>query len=139
MMRRRLHQVRIGLGLLGNLSHHGNETIKCLLRLILRRLNHQTLVEEQGEVDRRCMITIVEQTLGHVHRRDTRTLVLQTVEHELMATDSVDRQFVDILQRLLDVVGIECGERPDLLDMLTTEREDIGVGTHHDAEVAVIG
>ena len=72
VVRCRLHQFRIGLGLFSNLSHHGNETIECLLTLVLRGLNHETLVEEQGEVDGRRMIAIVKQTLRHIHRGDTR-------------------------------------------------------------------
>ena len=58
-------------------------------------------MEEQREIDRGRVITVVEQTLGHIHRGDTRRLVLQTVEHELMTADRVDGQFIDILQRLL--------------------------------------
>ena len=67
-----LHHLRIGLRLLGNLTHHGDETVERLLRLVLRRLDHQRLVEEQGEVDGGRMIAVVEQTLRHIHRSDSR-------------------------------------------------------------------
>ena len=137
-MRSRLHKIGIGLGLLGYLAHHGDETVERLLRLVLRGLNHQTLVEEQREVDRRGMIAVVEQALGHIHRGDTGGLILQAVEHELMAAEAVDGQFVDILERLLDVVGIECGERTHQLQLLATQREDIGIGAHHHRIVALI-
>ena len=30
-----LHHIRIGLRLLGNLTHHGDETVERLLRLVL--------------------------------------------------------------------------------------------------------
>ena len=71
-MRSRLHHVGIGLRLLGYLTHHGDETVEGLLRLVLRRLDHQRLVEEQGEIDGGRMIAVVEQSLRYVHRGDTR-------------------------------------------------------------------
>ena len=89
-VRCRLHQIGIGLGLLGYLSHHGDKAIERLLTLVLRRLNHETLVEEQREIDGGRMIAIVEQTLGHIHRGDTSRLILETVEHELMTARGVD-------------------------------------------------
>ena len=135
----RLHLVGVGLSLLSNLSHHGDEAIERFLRLVLRGFNHQRLMEEQGEVDGGGMIAIVKQSLGHIHRGNTSALILQAIEDELMTTNGVDRQFIDILQRLLDVVGIERCQRTNMLNLLTTQREDIGVGTHHHAKIAVIG
>ena len=75
-MRSRLHHVGIGLRLLGYLTHHGDEAVERLLRLVLRRFNHQRLVEQQGEIDRGGMVAVVQQTLGDVHRGDTRTFIL---------------------------------------------------------------
>ena len=98
VVRRRLHEVGIGLGLFSYLAHHSDEAVERLLRLVLRGLYHQTLVEEQREVDRRGVIAVVEQTLGHVHRSDTRRLILQAVEHELMTAEAVDGQLIDILE-----------------------------------------
>ena len=115
----RLHLVRIRLCFLCNLSHHSDEGIQRLLRLILRWLNHQRFVEEQWEVDGGSMIAIIQQTLRHIHRGDTRGFILQAIEHELMTAHRVNRQFIDILQRLLDVVGIEGGKRTHVLHLLT--------------------
>ena len=84
------------------------------------------------------MIAVIEQTLGHIHRRHSCRLILQTIKDEFMTAEAIDRQLIDILQRLLDVVGIERSQRSYLLDMLATQREDIGIGTHHHPEVAVI-
>ena len=85
------------------------------------------------------MIAVVEQALGNIHRGDSRTLIFQAVEHELMTAQAFDRQFIDILQRLLDIIGIEYSQRSHLFNMLTTQRKDIGIGTHHHAKVAMIG
>ena len=82
------------------------------------------------------MIAIVEQTLGHIHRGDTSGLILQTVEDELMLAKSFNRQLVDILQRFLDVVGIERSQRAYHLHLLATQREDIDIGFHHHGKVA---
>ena len=85
------------------------------------------------------MIAIVEQALGDIHRGDACGFILQTVEHELMTAEARDGQFIDILQRLLDVVGIEGGQRTDHLHVFTSQGEDIGIGAHHDGIVALIG
>ena len=66
-------------------------------------------------------------------------LVFQSIEHELMAAQSVDGQFVDILQTLFDVVGVECGQRPHHLHLFASKAEDIGECPHHHAKVAMIG
>ena len=95
-MRSRFHHVRVVLSLFCYLAHHSNEAIKRFLRLVFRRLNHKTLMEEQREVNRRCMIAVVQQTFGDIHRGNARTLIFQTVEYELMTTQTVDGQFVDI-------------------------------------------
>ena len=96
----RLHHFRVVHCLFRDFAHHLNEAVDRLLRLVLGRLYHQTLMEQQGEIDGGGMIAVVEQTLGHVHRGDSRRLILQTVEDELMLTEPLDRQLIDILQRL---------------------------------------
>ena len=80
----RLHLLRRLAGLLGDLVHHRDEAVHRLLALVLRRLDHQGLVEEQREVDRRRVVAVVEQALGHVHRRDARRFVAQSVEDKLV-------------------------------------------------------
>ena len=82
------------------------------------------------------MVAVVEQALGHVHGGDTGGLVLQAVEHELVLAQAVDGQFVDVFQRFLDVGGIECCQRTNHLDVLASERKDVGVGLQHHTEVA---
>ena len=56
-----------------------------------------------------------------------------------MAAKSVNRQFIDILQRLLDIVGVECSQGAHLLYMVTAQGQDICQGTQHDSKVAMIG
>ncbi len=107
IVRSRLNLIGVSLSLLGYLAHHSDKAIECFLTLVLRRLNHQRLVEEQREVYGRCMIAIIEQAFRHVHSGNTSRLILQAVEHKLVTADSVDRQLVDILQALFDVVGVE--------------------------------
>ena len=85
------------------------------------------------------MIAVVEQALGHIHRRHPCTLILQTIEHKLMTACRVYGQFIYILERLLDIVGIERSQRTHVLHLITTQREDISVGPQHHSEVALIG
>ena len=56
-----------------------------------------------------------------------------------MTTYCVDGQLVNVLQALLDVVGIEHGQWTDLLNVFASEGKDVGIGTHHHAEVTIIG
>ena len=64
------HDVGILLCLLCYLTHHADESVECLLALVLWWFNHQALVEEQREIDGRRMIAVVEQSLRNIHRGD---------------------------------------------------------------------
>ena len=133
-----LHYIGIGACLLGNLAHHGDKTVDSVLALVFGGLDHERLVEEQREIDCRGMISIIEKTLCHVHGGDTGGFVAQTVEDKLMLAQSLDGQEILILERLLDIVGIESGKRSHQLHILATESEDIGEGTKQHTEVAVV-
>ena len=137
-MRSTLHHVGISDGLLSHAVHDVDEVVECLLRLGLRGLDHDALVEEQGEVDRGRMVAIVEQALGDVERGHAGALVGQAVEDKLVLAHRVDGQVVGIAQALLHIVGGERSDGTHMLDLLT-QREDIGVGTHHDGKVAQEG
>ena len=137
-MWRRLQQFWLILCLLGDFPHHLDESVYRHLALAFCRLYHHCLVEEQREVDGRRMIPIVEQAFSHIHSGDSCRLVCQAVEYELMLAESCDRQFIYILQRLLDIVGIECGKRSYIFDILLAERKYVGVCLEDNAEIAVI-
>ena len=79
----RLHQLGVVLGLVGYAAHYVDETVERLLRLVLRGFYHEALMEQQGKIDGRRMVAVIQQTLRNVHRRDARRLVLQTVEWEV--------------------------------------------------------
>ena len=108
-MRGALYHVGVGKSLFGYAMHDVNEVIECLLRLGFRRLYHDALVEQQGEVDSGRMVAIVEQALGDVERGDTGALVGQAIKDKLMLAHRVDGQVVGIAQALLYVVGVEIG------------------------------
>ena len=133
-----LHDIGIGACLLGNLAHHGNETVDGVLALVFGGLDHERLVEEQREIDCRGMISIIEKTLCHIHGGDTGGFVAQTIEYELVLAESLDGQEILVLERLLDIIGIESGKRSHQLHILATESEDIGEGTKQHTEVAVV-
>ena len=91
------------------LLHHGYEFVQSLQRFGLGRLDHQGLMEQQGEVYGRSMESIVEQPLCYVERGRAgfafaRTVVDQAVEYELMFADRGYGELVAILQRFFDVV-----------------------------------
>ena len=82
------------------------------------------------------MVAVVEQTLSHVESGNASALVLQAVEHKFVLANALDRQFVAVFQRFLDVVGIESCQRTYPLQVVTAEGHDVGERTHHHAEVA---
>ena len=133
-----LHYIGIGACLLGNLAHHGDKTVDGVLALVFGGLDHERLVEEQREIDCRGMISIIEKTLCHIHGGDTGGFVAQTIEYELVLAESLDGQEILVLERLLDIIGIESGKRSHQLHILATESEDIGEGTKQHTEVAVV-
>ena len=135
-MRSILYDIGILYCLGCNLLHHSDEFIKRLLALRFSGLNHDALMEQQGEVYCRCMIAVIEQTLGNVECCDSRRLVGKAVEHEFVLANALNRQIILIFQRLLHIVGIEHSKRTYHLHILTTESEDIGIGTQQHAKVA---
>ena len=53
-----------------------------------------------------------------------------------MLANALDRQLIDVFERLLDVVGIENGQRTHVLDVFATQSENVGIGAHDYAKVA---
>ena len=82
------------------------------------------------------MVAEVEQALCHVHCGYAGRLVAQAVEHEFVLAQALDGQFVYVFQAFLYVVGVERCERPYHLQVFPTERQDVGIRFHVNAEVA---
>ena len=82
------------------------------------------------------MVAVVEQTLCHVHSGYAGRLVLESVEYKLVLAYCRNWQGVDVLKRLLHVVGIERCEWSYHAYVLFAERENIGVSSHHYGIVA---
>ena len=129
------HLRRLG-GLAGNLSHHLDEAVERLTCLRLRRLYHQRLVEEKREVDCGSVEAEVKQALGHVERGDAGRLVGQAVEDKLVLAASRHGQLVEVLERVLDVVGVERGHRAGLGKTFGAEAEDVRQRAHLHSKVA---
>src|SRR3712207_2863275 len=72
VMRCVFHEVGLLRRFMGYLSHDGNEAIHRFLALIFGWFYHQRLVEKQGEINRWRMITVVQQSLCHIHRGEDR-------------------------------------------------------------------
>ena len=84
--------------------HDPDESVQRLLRLCLSRLNHDSLMEQQREIDCRGMESVVKKPLRYVKCSDTRRLVCKTIENEFMLAYGRDRKLEAVLQRLLDIV-----------------------------------
>ena len=134
-----LDQLGVALGLGGNLVHHIDEGIDGLLAFVLRGLNHEALMEEEGEVDGGSMVAVVEEALGNVHRGDARALIYEAVEDTFVLAQTLDGEEVVIAQAFLNIISVERGQRSYHLHVLTTETEDVSVGLQHHAVVAEEG
>ena len=84
IVRRALHDVRVGACFFSDAVHDVDETVERVAALVLCRFNHHGLVEEQREVDGWCVEAVVKEAFGHIERSDTRGLVAEAVEHELV-------------------------------------------------------
>ena len=87
-----LENHRILGSLCGNLPHHLDERIDGLLGLRLRRLDHYGLMEEQREVDGRCVEAEVEKPLGNIESSGSRNVIVrsvidESVKHEFVLAD----------------------------------------------------
>ncbi len=72
---------------------------------------------------------MVEQPFGHIERGDMLRFVAQTVEHEFMFADTLNRKQIVVFQALLHIVGIEGGQRPHIHQTLRTERHNVAQRT----------
>ena len=109
-------KVRIRYGFTGDSSHGSDEGIQSLDGFRFRRLDHDGLVKEQREIDRRSVEAVVQQSLGHVQGRDFAVRITgiglsDAVKYEFMLAQGLHRQFVSVLERLLDIVGCQHGKR----------------------------
>ena len=109
--RRRLDHLGLLRRLARDREHRVGERVERLLRLGLRRLDHQRLRDDEREVDRRRVEAVVHQPLGDVERRDA-VLALQRArrEHELVHAEPVERQVVRVLQPREQVVRVQHGD-----------------------------
>ena len=119
------------------------ERVERLLRLRLGRLDQQRLVDEQREVDGRRVEAVVEQALGEVERLEPEVLLHRRArEHELVHADAVvgGRQVLGdalLLEPREQVVGVQHRGLRRLLEAVAAERQDVRVGAHEDAVVAL--
>ena len=136
MMRRLLQQLGILRRLAGDREHRVAEGVERLLRLRLRRLDHQRLGDDEREVDRRRVEAVVHQPLGDVER-GAAVLPLQAPRghHELVHAEAVERQVVRLLQPREDVVRVEHSHLGHLAQP-RPPHPHVGVRADEDAERA---
>ena len=97
-------------------------------------------MDDEGEVHGGGMDTPVDETLGHIQRRDAGLLLeLLQPQHELMHTDAVKGGLEGALNAPHEIVGVEDGVLRRLRDALPAQRQQIGQRLHHHQEVAVEG
>ena len=79
------------------MSHYFHESVQCFLRLSLRRLDHDSLMEKQRKIDGRGMETIIQQSLCYIQSGNACRLVQKAVEDELMLTYRLKQSLRDSL------------------------------------------
>ena len=133
-MGRVFHQARILGGLAGDRPHGLDEVVQRLLRLRLRRLDHECLGHDQREIDRRRMEPVVHEPLRDIESADA-VLTLQAArrKHELVHAEPVERKLVHVPEARQHVVRVQdggLGHGPEARPVRTDER----VGAHEHAE-----
>jgi 23S rRNA (adenine2503-C2)-methyltransferase len=105
-----LQELRLLRRLSGNREHRVTEGVEGLLRLGLRRLDHERLGDDEREVDRRRVEAVVHQPLCDIER-GAAVLALHRPrrEHELVHAEALERQVVDVLEPRENVVRVEHG------------------------------
>src|SRR5574344_1492129 len=88
------------------------------------------------------MKTEVQQPLSHIKSSGTLfpltcTVIYESVKHKFMLTDSLNRQFICIFQRLLYIVGTQRSQWSHHLYIFFPEHQNIGISPEHHSEVAI--
>ena len=132
-----MHGFGVIVGPLVQHPQHLRRLVQDLGSLGLRGLQHQGLMDDQGEVHGGRMNALVNQGLGHVQGGDA-GLLLQAAEiqHELVHTDAVIGRLEGAPELLLQVVGIEHGVLRRLGDALAAQGQQVRQRPDHHQEVA---
>ena len=119
-----LYLIATPIGNLGDMTVRAIETLKQVdlvaaedTRVTGRLLKHYGIKKplmaffehNQGEIVGRRMITIVNQPLGDVQRADVWCIGQVPLKHKLMHAGAIIGQRIDLLQQLLQIVGIQHG------------------------------
>ena len=127
------------LGLLGDLDQGVGEGVQRVLVLGLRRLDHQSLMDDEREVVGRRVEAVVHQPLGYVQGADIAAFEA-TLGDELVHADAVKGHVIGLAQACQQVVGVEDGVPGDIRQSIGTVHGDVGEGAHHAAaKMAVEG
>ena len=133
-----MEDLGIRVGQIPEAQEHVADLVHGLLALGLRGLDHQGLVDDEGEVHRGRVDAVVQKALGHVHG-GTAGGVLQILEahDELVHAGAGVGHGVLLAQALHHVVGVEHRVLGRLGDALPAQGEHVREGLHHHGEVAI--
>ena len=137
-MRRLVQKLRLLPRLLGDFYHRLNEGVQHLLTLGLGGLYHESLGNDEREVDRRRVEAIIHQPLDDVHGVDILGYP-SAGEDALVLADAVVGQRVNPLEFGQDVIGRQDGVLARLPQPLGAQHPDVGVSLDADGEVPVEG
>ena len=98
------------VGVLGDPLERLGQRLERLEALGLGRLDHERLVHDEREVDRRGVEALLEQPLGHVEGLDPRSLLQRRApRHHLVHAGPVVGDVVAPSQPAAEPVGVEHG------------------------------
>src|SRR6266487_4241428 len=135
-----LDDLRVCACLLGDLPQDTDKVIQGLASLCFGWLDHQRLVDDQGEVDGWSVHAKVEDALGDVERCDTIFVLLALCRsNELMLADQRIRDLIVRFQLVFEVVRVENGALRNMQKPIGAIGANVCIGTHQHAEVAIVG
>src|SRR5712691_3988375 len=122
-----LDNLRVRACLLGDLPHDADEVIQGLTGLRFGWLDHERLVNDQGEVDGWRVHAKVEDTFGDVERCNTIFFLLMfCCSNELVLADLWIWDLIVRFQLVLEVVRIENGALRNVQQSIRAIRANVG-------------
>src|SRR5437867_12158796 len=106
-MWRILHALGVLSSLADDLLHGGDELVERFAGLRFRRLDHDGAADDQREIDRGRVETVVEKPFGEVERLDSERLERRVREDALVETWTMIGELEHTREAFADVVGIE--------------------------------
>ncbi len=138
-MRCGLNRGRICFGKGHDFDQIVHEPVQGLLVLCFSGLQHQAFLDDQRKVDRGCMISPVQQSLGNIQGPHPVLRLFRGGSHEFVHAGAIVGDLQVILQPFSQVVGGQDRIFADSDKTFPAQPQNIRIRLEHDPEISVEG